>query len=142
MTETLRYARLTPDAKPPYRKHSTDAGVDVYSAEKCIVWPFSARVIRTGLTFECPPGFMLLAKPKGASKHLVGAGVGDALYQGEYKIRVVNFTPWPMVIQKGAPIAQIIQVPIAAFALEESSPDSIHHLPSERGSSGGIHANR
>jgi dUTP pyrophosphatase len=142
MPDSLRCAKLYPDARLPIRKHATDAGADVFAAKRTIVWPFSARVIGTGLTFECPPGYMLLAKPKGGSRHLVGAGVGDALYQGEYKIRVVNFTPWPMLIQKGDPIAQIIQVPICALPIEEVTSDQIHPVPSERGGAGGIHSNR
>jgi dUTP pyrophosphatase len=142
MPSTLRYARLHPSAKAPTRKHSTDAGVDVYADRDAIVWPLSAKVIGTGLTFECEPGYMLLSKPKGASKHLVGAGVGDALYQGEFKIRVVNFTLKPMRIRRGDPIAQIIKVPIIADPLEELPLDSIHTEASERGASGGIHSNR
>lgn len=142
MSSTLRYARLHPGAKAPTRKHPTDAGVDVYADRNAIVWPLSAKVIGTGLTFECEPGYMLLAKPKGASKHLVGAGVGDALYQGEYMIRVVNFTLSPMRIKRGDPIAQIIKVPILTDPLEEILLEYIHVVSSDRGASGGIHTNR
>lgn len=134
----LRYARLDPSVKPPARKHSNDAGVDVYANETVIIPAFSAARVSTGLTFEIRAEFMLLAKPKSGSDFLLGAGVIDPGYQGEILIKVVNYTPNPLVIQKGDPLAQLVQVAISTDALEEVRLEEIHPQTSERGADGGI----
>lgn len=134
----LRYAKITPSAKSPTRKHPSDAGVDVYASETITVPPFSAARVHTGLTFDIRPDFMLLAKPKSGSDFLLGAGVIDPGYQGEILIKVVNYTPTPLVIQHGDALAQLVQVAIFTEALEEVSPEQVHPQRSMRGADGGI----
>lgn len=134
----LRYARIDPAAKHPARKHPEDAGVDVYANETVTIAPFSAARVRTGLTFEIRENFMLLAKPKSGSDFLLGAGVIDPGYQGEILIKVINYTPHPLTIRQGDPLAQLVQVAILTDPLEETSPEAIHAVPSRRGADGGI----
>ena len=134
----LRYARLDPTAKPPARKHPSDAGVDVYANETVTVPPFSAARVRTGLTVEVRSEFMLLAKPKSGSDFLLGAGVIDPGYQGEILIKVVNYGPVPLVIQRGDALAQLVQVAIYTDPLEEVAAEKLHSVQSERGTDGGI----
>ena len=135
---TLRFSRLDPDATPPQRKHSSDAGVDVFANETVIIAPFAAARVRTGLTFHIPPQYMLLAKPKSGSDFLLGAGVIDPGYQGEILIKVVNYTPNPLTIQKGAPLAQLVQIAIFTDPLEEVTLEEIHPHRTDRGADGGI----
>ncbi len=135
---TLRFSRLDPNARPPSRKHPTDAGVDVFANETLTIPPFSAARVHTGLTFAIPPQFMLLAKPKSGSDFLLGAGVIDPGYQGEILIKVVNTTPNPLTIHKDDPLAQLVQVAILTDALEEAPLEEIHPRPSDRGADGGI----
>jgi dUTP pyrophosphatase len=134
----LRFARLDSSAKAPLRKHASDAGVDVYVFEPVMIPPFSAARVRTGLTFEIPQGTMLLAKPKSGSDFLLGAGVIDAGYQGEILIKVINYTPNALTLEKDQPLAQLVQVLIRTDALEELSLEEIHLERSERGADGGI----
>jgi dUTP pyrophosphatase len=134
----LRFARLDPAAKIPARKHPEDAGVDVYAHATICIPPFSAARVPTGLTFEIRAGFMLLAKPKSGSDFLLGAGVIDPGYQGKILIKVINYTPNPLTIQRGDPLAQLVQVVILTDPLEEASPAEIHATPSRRGADGGI----
>jgi dUTP pyrophosphatase len=134
----LRFARLNPAARLPQRKHSADAGVDVYASQEVTIEPFSAARVPTGLTFDIPERFMLLAKPKSGSDFLLGAGVIDPGYQGEILIKVVNYTPNPLTIPQGAPLAQLVQVAIFTDALEEVSLEEVHRETSERGADGGI----
>lgn len=134
----LRYARLDPQARPPARKHPQDAGVDVYANETVTIAPFSAGRVRTGLTFEIRPEFMLLAKPKSGSDFLLGAGVIDPGYQGEIIIKVVNYRPEPLTIQRGDALAQLVQVAITTDELQEVALEEIHIQRSARGSDGGI----
>ena len=134
----LRFARLDPDASLPARKHPTDAGVDVYANQTVTVAPFSAARVQTGLTYEVRPNFMLLAMPKSGSDFLLGAGVIDPGYQGEILIKVVNYTPDPLVIRRGDALAQLVQVAIFTDVLEETGVAEIHTAPSTRGADGGI----
>ncbi len=137
-TPTLRFARLSDDAFLPARKHPTDAGVDLRASQSVEIPPFSAARVPTGLTFDIRPDFMLLAKPKSGSNFLLGAGVIDPGYQGEILIKVINYTPQPITIQRGDPVAQVVQVRIFTEALEEVNPAEIHAVKSERGADGGI----
>jgi dUTP pyrophosphatase len=134
----LRFACLDPGVKRPARKHPTDAGVDIYANETVTVPPFSAARVRTGLLFEIRPDFMLLAKPKSGSDFLLGAGVIDPGYQGEILIKVINYAPAALTIQKGDPLAQLVQVAIRADLLEETSSENLRAAPSTRGADGGI----
>ncbi len=138
MNEYLSWSKLDPAAEPPKRKYSTDAGVDVCANETVWLTPFGATVVSTGLTFEVPEGHMILVKPKSGSNHLIGAGVIDAGYQGEILIKVINYRPWPIRIKKGQPIAQLITLAVQTPRLVEMPPDVIHHVPTTRGTSGGI----
>ena len=134
----LRFTRLDPAAIPPARKHPTDAGVDICANETVTIPPFSAARVHTGLSFDIRPDFMLLAKPKSGSDFLLGAGVIDPGYQGEILIKVVNYTPDPLTIERGKPLAQLVQVAIRADPLLETAPEDLHPRPSERGADGGI----
>jgi dUTP pyrophosphatase len=135
---TLRFSLRDPHARPPRRKHPTDAGVDVFASETITIPPFSAARVHTGLTFDIPPRFMLLTKPKSGSDFMLGAGVIDPGYQGEILIKVVNYTPNPLTIHKDDPLAQLVQVAIFADPLEEVALEEIHPHPSDRGADGGI----
>ena len=134
----LFFARLNPDATLPVRKHPHDAGVDVFSIENCVIFPFSSRIVGTGLTFEISEGFMLEARPKGRHNHLIGAGIIDTGYQGEILIKIVNYEFKFLRIKKGDPIAQLILVNIETPTLVEMDKNLIHLKESDRGGSGGI----
>lgn len=135
----LNFARLRPDAVAPARNHPQDAGVDVYSVEDLLLWPFSYRNVHTGITMDIPEGTMLLARPKGRNNHLVGSGVIDAGYQGEILIKIVNYSWKPMRIRKGMAVAQLVQLPVICELVVEQEVNEIHAQASARGSSGCIH---
>jgi dUTP pyrophosphatase len=137
---TLRFARLAPNAKALARKHSTDAGVDVYALDDAILWPFSYRNLHTGLTIDVQAGTMLEVRPKGRNNHLVGSGIIDAGYQGEIVVKLVNYTWKPMRIRRGDAIAQLVQLPVICEEVEETGVDQVHTEKSARGGSGGIHS--
>jgi len=136
----LNIARLDSTASAPARKHPSDAGVDVYSNEEAILWPFSYRVLHTGVTFEIPEGTLLMVWPKGRNNHLVGSGIIDAGYQGEILIKVVNYSWRFLRIHKGEAIAQLVQIPVICEPVSEVPLDEIHAQSSTRGASGGIHS--
>jgi len=140
LTDHLNYSILRPGAKPPTRKHPTDAGVDVYSNEPgaVTVAPHTCAIFRTGVTFEIPEGLMLQAWPKSKNNHLLGAGILDPFYQGEVLVKVVNYADDPLIIHEGDPVAQLVLVPVFCLPLQELSQDEIHLHTSARAGTGGI----
>jgi dUTP pyrophosphatase len=136
--ETIRIARLRPEAILPTRKHPHDAGIDLYAAEAGHLPPHSNAIIPTGITVEILPGYVGLVKPKGRNDHLLGAGVVDAGYQGEILVKVMNPYPTPLEIHPGDAIGQLLILPIATPQVEETAADEIHRQASSRGATGGI----
>jgi dUTP pyrophosphatase len=135
---TIRIARLRPEATLPTRKHPHDAGLDVYASKALTIPPHSVAIVPTGVTIEIPAGFVGLLKPKGRSDHLLGAGVVDAGYQGEILVKVVNPSAAALAITAGMAIGQLLVVPIETPAVVEVPPEEIHAQASARGGSGGI----
>jgi dUTP pyrophosphatase len=136
--ETIRIARLRPDALLPNRKHPTDAGLDLYAVEAVTLAPHAVGIVPTGITVEIPAGVVGLVKPKGRSNHLLGAGVVDAGYQGEILVKVVNPSAQPLTFHPGDAVGQLVLLPVLTPAVEEAAPDEIHRRESPRGGTGGI----
>jgi len=136
--ETIRIARLQPEAVLPTRKHPADAGLDVYAVAAVEIPPHSFSIVPTGVTVEVPEGFVGLLKPKGRANHLLGAGVVDAGYQGEILVKVVNVTDVPLRFGAGEAVGQLVIVPVLTPAVEEVSAEEIHVHKSTRGGAGGI----
>jgi dUTP pyrophosphatase len=107
MFNRVPYAKLTPTAKPPFRKHPTDAGLDFYSDEDVHIGPHFRAIVHTGIAILIPKGRALVLKPKSRNDHLIGAGVIDTYYEpGEILVKVINYTDDEMYIKKGDAIAQ------------------------------------
>ena len=131
---TLKVKRIEEEAKLPTRKHSCDAGMDVYALENCYIPPHTAQVVRTGITVEFPPNTVAFVWPKSRSDFLVGAGVVDFLYQGEILVKVTNISDRTLKIEKHQGIAQIVITPVLCPEIEEV--DEIHQEESDRGATG------
>ncbi|MHB0967400.1 MAG: dUTP diphosphatase [Chloroflexi bacterium] len=136
--QTIRIARLRPDAMLPTRKHPADAGLDVYAVEAVLVAPRSFAIVPTGITIEIPDGYVGLLKPKGRNNHLLGAGVVDAGYQGEILVKVANLTDQPVVFEPGDAVGQLVILPVLTPAVEEVEQAVIHTQKTTRGGAGGI----
>ena len=136
--EKIRTAKLQEDALIPTRKHPDDAGIDFYSAEEKVIAPHSFDVVGTGITVEIPSGFVGLLMPKSRNDHLLGAGVVDAGYQGEIRVKIANLTDVPLEIRHGQAIAQMLILPIVTPEVENVPPELIHQEKSARGATGGI----
>lgn len=136
--DSIRIARLRPEARIPTRKHSSDAGLDLYAAETVTLPPHGVGIVPTGITLEIPPGVVGLVKPKGRSDHLLGAGVVDAGYQGEILVKVVNPSPAPLTFHPGDAVGQLVLLPVLTPAVVEVSAGEIHPQASSRGGTGGI----
>lgn len=137
----LRAAKLVEEAVLPTRKHPDDAGIDFYASEELVIAPHSFGIVKTGITVEIPRGYVGLMMPKSRNDHLLGAGVVDAGYQGEIRIKVANLQDTPLEINYGQAVGQMLLVPVETPAVEEVPLDLIHTEASERGATGGILGN-
>lgn len=136
--QNLKFAKLNAGAKTPTRKHLKDAGADVFALYETNVTPWSSKVIRTGITFEIPEGYMFQVWPKSKSDHLIGAGIIDEGYQGEILIKIANFGPEALHFEQGEAIAQLVLVPVLTPHIEECTLGDIHVKHSDRRATGGI----
>ena len=136
--KVIKAARLQDNAILPTRKHPDDAGIDFYAVEEKVIPPHGTEVVGTGITVEIPQGYVGLMKPQSRNDHLLGAGVIDAGYQGEIRIKIANITDAPLYIAYGQAIGQMLILPVETPAVEECPLDQIHRTRSERGATGGI----
>lgn len=140
MNEIL-VAKIYPDAPLPERNNPTDAGLDLHSYFDYILKPNEVRIIQTGCAILIPRGYVGLIFPKSRSDFLVGAGVIDAGYTGEIKVKIVNTTGHTLGIAYDDAFAQMVIVPVETPAVKEVN---YPHLTNEgerlsaRGQEGGI----
>jgi dUTP pyrophosphatase len=136
--QTIRIAKLRPEARIPTRKHPADAGLDLYAVEAVTLPPHGVGIVPTGITVDIPEGVVGLVKPKGRSNHLLGAGVVDAGYQGEILVKVVNPSGQTLTFQPGDAIGQLVLLPVLTPVVVEVGAEDVHRQVSSRGGSGGI----
>jgi dUTP pyrophosphatase len=134
----MKVAKLFPDAVYPTRKYPDDAGVDVYACGHYTIAPHHFAIVGTGVTFEFQKGYVMQVWPKGKNDHLVGAGIIEFTYQGELKIKVVNPYPYPMEINHGDAVAQVVLVKHITPKVECVELYEIHQKKTVRGDTGGI----
>ncbi len=86
----IKFKKLTPEAKTPYKKIDIDAGFDLYAIS--IVETPEYIQYNTGIAVEIPEGYVGLVFPRSSvTKHDLmlknGVGVIDASYRGEIMCR-------------------------------------------------------
>ena len=123
---TLRFTRLSPDAVPPERAHTDDAGYDLRAAEASTLGPGERSSVGTGLAVAVPPGCAGLVLPRSgvALRHgiaLVNApGLIDSGYRGEVRVLLLNTDrSESFEVAVGDRIAQLVVVRHEAGELEE-----------------------
>ena len=117
----IEYQRLDKYVKPPTRSNPSDAGLDVYAhlEDPLIILPGESALIKTGLKFGVPHGYMLqvMNRSSVAAKRslVVGAHVIDSGYEGQVFINLHNIGEKKQTVRYGDKIAQIVMVPVVAF---------------------------
>ena len=90
----IKYSKLHPEAKEPFRANESDAGYDLFSTEYITLEPFQRRLISTGINVEIPEGFYGRIAPRSGLACKKGidvmAGVIDSGYRGEIKVLLIN----------------------------------------------------
>ena len=117
----IEYQRLDKYVKSPTRSNPSDAGLDVYAhlEDPLIILPGESALIKTGLKFGVPHGYMLqvMNRSSVAAKRslIVGAHVIDSGYDGEVFINVHNIGDRSQTIKYGDKIAQLVMIPVVSF---------------------------
>ena len=110
----VRYVEfeLGKGAKVPYKKHTGDAGWDLYVSRDCDIPPGETLDVHTDIKINMPP--YLYARIVGRSstlrKHglLVNEGIIDNGYTGELFIGVHNMTDKVFHAKQGMRLAQVL----------------------------------
>jgi dUTP pyrophosphatase len=123
---TLRFARLTEEAREPARAHDGDAGYDLFAVEAAHIGPGERASVGTGIAVAIPDGWAGLVLPRSglAAKHGItlpnAPGLIDAGYRGEVRVLLLNTDPSePFDVAPGDRIAQLLLVRHEAPELTE-----------------------
>lgn len=119
----LKVRRIQQDVKLPNYSHKGDAGLDIFSAQACVLEAGDVKPIPTGIQVAIPEGFVgLIWDKSGISLKGVHrlAGVIDSGYRGEVKVVMANLGDKPFVVEKGMKIAQILIQPVTEVEVLET----------------------
>tara|TARA_R110002020_G_scaffold384698_1_gene595688 strand:+ start:487 stop:960 length:474 start_codon:yes stop_codon:yes gene_type:complete len=90
----IKYSKIHPDGKEPFRANESDAGYDLFSTEYVVIEPFQRKLVSTGINVEIPQGFYGRVAPRSGLACKKGidvmAGVIDSGYRGEVKVLLIN----------------------------------------------------
>jgi dUTP pyrophosphatase len=138
LTDTLEVRLLHPDAVPPARTRSGDAGYDLRATERVSIPQEGHRLVGTGIAIALPEGVAGLVTPRSglAIEHgltlLNAPGLIDPNYRGEIKVIIHNTSERRYTVEIGDRVAQLLLVPYWAPELEV-----VDELPrTERGGDG------
>ena len=125
MTIKIKMQKVA-DVPTPSYAHKGDAGVDLYSAEDCVLKPMERKLIPTGLKLEIPYGYEGQVRPKSGLAmshgitHANAVGTIDSSYRGEIKLPVINLSTETYRIEKGKKIGQLIFAKVEEAVFEEA----------------------
>ena len=114
------------DVPTPAYAHNGDSGVDIYSAEECILKPMERRLVATGLKLEIPHGYEGQIRPKSglaishAISHANCVGTIDSCYRGEIKAPLINLSNKEYKVEKGKKIGQLVFAKVEEAVFEEA----------------------
>src|SRR5918994_7185671 len=124
LTDSLEIRLLHPDAVPPARTRSGDAGYDLRATERVAIPQDGRRLVGTGVAIALPDGVAGLVTPRSglAAEHgvtlLNAPGLIDPNYRGEIKVILHNTGERRYTVEIGDRVAQLLLVPYWAPELE------------------------
>jgi dUTP pyrophosphatase len=120
----IKYKLLDNKAKAPQKGYDTSAGIDLCALYKYRLTGHSTKVLQTGIAVEIPKGWYGQLHDRsglGSTTTLkVKAGVIDSEYRGEIGIILNNTGPYPLIIEEGESIAQMVILPVPEITLKET----------------------
>ena len=104
----------------PTRAHTTDAGLDLYAPQRCVIHANSWMAIDTGVHVAVPEGYvgMITSKSGLMSKGITSRGTIDSGYTGSIQAVLYNHSCNRFIIEKGQKITQLVLLPIITPELE------------------------
>ena len=142
---TIKMIKDHPDAKEPRCAYNgTSAAFDLASIETVTIHPNSEAVVPVGVRFsisEDQPYYMQihLRSSFGFKKSLSNyIGTVDAGYTGDFGIKVMNYSNFPITINKGEYFAQVVVHKKPQIFFEELNPSqwAKYEESQQRGSGG------
>ena len=122
---TIKTKKINDNATIPTRAHESDAGWDLYALEDRFIQPQHRALIKTGISFSIPDGYVGLIWPRSGLAVKKGidvfAGVVDAGYRGDVGVCLYNSSEVQFEVKAGERIAQIIFQEAPSFILQEVS---------------------
>ena len=119
-----------PGYKEPDRAHHNDSGADVFATQEWWIAPNAVAKIPTGVGLERPDGYDAIIHCKSGlslNHGIIAANAPiDAGYRGEIHAILYNTTDYPVHIQAGQKIGQLVIRPVI-YA------EFVDELGSERG---------
>ncbi|MCF0138369.1 MAG: dUTP diphosphatase [Oscillospiraceae bacterium] len=115
---TVKFIKLSEDARTPTKAHEDDAGFDLYASEDYLLKAHEFGMVCTGICIELPEGTEGQVRPRSglAAKHgitlLNSPGTIDSGYRGEVRCILINHGSEDFLITKGMRIAQLVVKPI------------------------------
>lgn len=122
----VKIERLPHALDLPLPSYATEgaAGMDLRSAEDCLLRRGEIKVIPCGIKIALPPGYegQIRARSGLASKGIIvlnSPGTVDPDYRGEIKVILANIGREDLQIRRGERIAQLVIAPFVKVEWEE-----------------------
>jgi dUTP pyrophosphatase len=121
----LKVQKIHPDAIVPKYAHKGDSGMDLYSVEERIIPSLARTLIPTGIRIAVPLGYEAQVRPRSGLALKKGItvlnspGTIDSGYRGDVGVILVNHSRYPVKIDKGERIAQMIIQKVEQATVEE-----------------------
>ena len=112
----IKCKKIKETAKLPIRGRDGDAGLDLFTAEECILKPYETKAISTGLAIQIPYGMEGEIRPRsgisiyglnGNYIHVIVSTI-DSNYRGEIHIIVYNSENKEIKIPLNTKLAQMV----------------------------------
>lgn len=110
------------EVKTPTRNNTTDAGLDLYVPEMCLLRARSTTLVPLGIGIELEEGYMAqVIERSSVAKHgiIMGKAPIDSGYRGQIHAIAINTSNNDIVFKKDDRIAQLVVSKIDLPALEE-----------------------
>ena len=136
----VRYVnfKLEDGARHPYKKHTGDAGWDLFVNRGCDIAPGETVDVHTGVRIEMPPHLYARITGRSSSlrKHhlLINEGIIDNGYTGELFVCVHNMGSETFRVEPGMRLAQVLFHTIEDIRWSEV--EDIKPAPGKRGDNG------
>ena len=121
----------------PERAHRTDAGLDLKTREKVVLWGGKSHIFDTGVHIEMPHGYYGKIESKSGlnvKQSIVSCGgVIDEGYTGSIWVKLYNLSDYSYTFEPGDKIAQLI---IQPYIVEDGFEIVNSLTATERGDAG------